>query len=393
MFRRPIWTGTELTDCYQLLTKKAKIAVIPGNFSFQFECEMNSNFFIIFLFFFLHFFESDLKVNKIPVALHLVTEIKEREDFFIGGLICATMTGNEEILILDYNQKKVFVFDISGNLVDSFGRQGRGPGEFQTPAAIKTDHEGYIYIPDTGNVRISIWNPDFTYRSDYELIPGWRAKLNKNSSQLFLSVKPFRKLPNGNDAFMIFKLGSGQNGLQPFYTYEFDAFNNWFDEDRLFDSTSYWDITNDGKIVASGKFDLSPIRIINSENGKVEAVFSESLEPVMFTTQEMEARLISYPLGSEIREIQSQRRNKQIYSNIQISTHDYIWVHRNKEFGARDELDIYSLKGEFKTMVTIPASENELKMLGIYGEKILFHLTTPEGEERLHVYRIEYSEE
>lgn len=353
---------------------------------------MISLFFVLLIFFNPLLSESDLPDSKVPVALHLVAEIKETDNIFIGGLVSATMTKNEEILILDYYQKNVFVFDLSGNLLDSFGREGRGPGEFLTPSAIKTDHEGYIYIPDTGNARISIWNPDFTYRIDHQMIPGWREKLNRNSDQLFLSVKPFRRLPNGNDAFMIFKLGVDQNEIQPFYTYEFDAVNDWHDENRVFDSTSYWDISDDGKIVASGKFDLSPVRIINSENGKVETVFSESFDPVMYTEQEIEDRLIRYPEGSAFRAIQEQRRYKQIYSNIQISDRDHIWVHRNKRFGARDELDIYTLDGEYKTMVTIPASENELKMFGMYGEKILFRITTQEGEERLHVYRIEYSD-
>jgi hypothetical protein len=328
--------------------------------------------------------------SALPVSLELQTEIRETDDFFIGGLVSATLTPEQDILILDYHQKKVFVFDFNGTLRHSFGREGRGPGEFESPTVVKADHKGYIYIADFGNARVSIWNSDYTYRTDYKLVPGWREKMNRNAEGLFLSVTPFRKQPNGNDVFKIFTLSIDQKGLQPFYSYEYDAATEWFSKDRLFDSTSYWDITDEGKIVASGKFDYSPIRIIDSESGEVETVFSEEHEPITYTEEENEARLSRYPKGSEFRAIQAERTSKQIYTNIQVSNRDHIWVHRNKRFGEVDEIDIYNLEGEFETRVTLPASENELKMYGIYDEYVLFRVTTPIGEERLHVYRIEY---
>lgn len=328
--------------------------------------------------------------SALPVSLELQTKIRETNDFFIGGLVSVTLTPEQDILILDYHQHKVFVFDSGGSLLHSFGREGRGPGEFESPTVVKADHKGYIYIADFGNARVSIWNPDYTYRTDYKLVPGWREKMNRNAEGLFLSVTPFRKLPNGNDVFKIFTLSIDQKGLQPFYTYEYDAATEWFSEDRMFDSTTYWDITDDGKIVASGKFDYSPIRIIDSKSGEVEAIFSEEYEPITYTEEENEARLSRYPEGSQFRAIQAERTSKQIYTNIQVSNRDLIWVHRNKRFGEVDEIDIYNLEGEFETRVMLPASENELKMYGIYDEYVLFRVTTPIGEERLHVYRIEY---
>jgi hypothetical protein len=37
------------------------------------------------------------------------------------------------------------------------------PGEFDTPLAVVVDGEGRIYVADTGNDRIQIFNPDGSY--------------------------------------------------------------------------------------------------------------------------------------------------------------------------------------------------------------------------------------
>jgi len=327
--------------------------------------------------------------TKVPDSLHLETVISDNEEAILGRFAGATITYKGEILYADKDQKVVLVFSADGDYITKFGREGRGPGEFQTPKAITTDEEGFIYVVDGRSARISVWNSDFSYYHDIPYRSGWGTHFLLNKNHLLIFTKPFAPLPSGYDAVIISKINRSNKEASPFFLYEI---RDWFDEKRLFDSASNLALTDSDQIIVTGKIDQYQLRLIDL-NGNVLKEFGKEAELVYYTDQEMQIRVEKIINPEAARIIAQGRKYKHIYSNIEICNQNWLWVHRNKKFGARDELDIYSLEGEYKTMVTIPPSDNELQMLGIYGEKVLFHVTTPIGEERLHVYRIEYSDE
>lgn len=330
------------------------------------------------------------KTTKLPVALHLETVISDSDDAILGRFGGATITHKGEVLYTDAGRKTVLVFNTDGEYTSKFGREGRGPGEFLTPSSISTDAEGYIYIADNRNARISVWSTEFEYFTDIELTPGWNIHFKKNERALYVFNKPFRRMPSGNDAIVISKINRNDRKLEQLFKYEII---DWFDEERPFSTFSKWVITSNDRIISTGAIDDHRLRRISLQ-GNIEAEFGVHWEPIYYNEDEMNTRIeVANSINPDFAAMIADGRNyKHIYSNIEICDQNWLWVHRNKKFGARDELDIYTAEGEYKTMVTIPASENELRMLGIYGEKILFHITTPEGEEKLHVFRIEYSE-
>lgn len=66
----------------------------------------------------------------------------------------------QRMLVLDTRQHKVFVFDMQGNLMSSFGSRGSGDGEFNFPVAITLNHQGEIIVADAMNARIQIFDKD-----------------------------------------------------------------------------------------------------------------------------------------------------------------------------------------------------------------------------------------
>ena len=65
-----------------------------------------------------------------------------------NGVLYATMeTGH-----------KISVFDKEGNFLCCFGQEGSGEGEFLRPNGITVDGQGYVYICDTYNNRIVVYN-------------------------------------------------------------------------------------------------------------------------------------------------------------------------------------------------------------------------------------------
>jgi DNA-binding beta-propeller fold protein YncE len=53
----------------------------------------------------------------------------------------------------------VEVFDREGQLLFRFGHSGMQPGEFMTPIAVSTDSKDRLYVVDSGNHRIQVFQP------------------------------------------------------------------------------------------------------------------------------------------------------------------------------------------------------------------------------------------
>ena len=65
---------------------------------------------------------------------------------------------NGDIYVLDSGNHRIQVFDKNGRFIRSIGRFGQGPGEFNRPEALALDLEDNIYVADTRNGRIQIFD-------------------------------------------------------------------------------------------------------------------------------------------------------------------------------------------------------------------------------------------
>jgi len=57
----------------------------------------------------------------------------------------------------------VHKFDADGNHLKTFGRPGKGPGEFDLPHSLVFDENGLLYIADRNNARIQVLDADGNY--------------------------------------------------------------------------------------------------------------------------------------------------------------------------------------------------------------------------------------
>jgi streptogramin lyase len=57
----------------------------------------------------------------------------------------------------------VLKFDRDGNFIKTFGRKGKGPGEFDLPHSLVFDAKGLLYIADRNNARIQVLDADGNY--------------------------------------------------------------------------------------------------------------------------------------------------------------------------------------------------------------------------------------
>ncbi len=64
----------------------------------------------------------------------------------------------DKVYLSEIRRSQVTVFDLAGNKLMELGKIGTKPGEFRAPNAVTADKEGYIYVVDTANSRVQIFD-------------------------------------------------------------------------------------------------------------------------------------------------------------------------------------------------------------------------------------------
>jgi DNA-binding beta-propeller fold protein YncE len=74
------------------------------------------------------------------------------------------------VYVADTNNDRIQVFDPSGNFISSFGSRGKGPGQFNVPYDVETDKDDNIFVLDTGNYRVQMFD------SKWNFIAAWGSE-------------------------------------------------------------------------------------------------------------------------------------------------------------------------------------------------------------------------
>ena len=83
-----------------------------------------------------------------------------RDSLLLGSTGRMAIGSTGQIYIADSSEPAVFVFDASGDFVDSIGRGGEGPGEFILPSGIFVGDGDSLYVFDFDLRRISVFAPE-----------------------------------------------------------------------------------------------------------------------------------------------------------------------------------------------------------------------------------------
>lgn len=68
---------------------------------------------------------------------------------------------NDQLIITGHN--KVFVTDLDGNVIEEFGGWGMNEGKFYNPSGVAVNDQGIIYVADSSNDRIQMFNMNGTF--------------------------------------------------------------------------------------------------------------------------------------------------------------------------------------------------------------------------------------
>jgi len=84
--------------------------------------------------------------------LAIGSETDENYMFYQTGGIAADNQGN--IYVVDSGNQRIQKYDKNGNYLQTIGRKGQGPGEFERPYDIFLDEQGYIYVSEYRKMHI-----------------------------------------------------------------------------------------------------------------------------------------------------------------------------------------------------------------------------------------------
>ena len=75
-----------------------------------------------------------------------------------GAPQCVAVDKDGDIYVTDTMNNRVEIFDAEGNFISQFGKAGDGPGYFARPKGIAVDGDGHIWVADAMQDRLQVFN-------------------------------------------------------------------------------------------------------------------------------------------------------------------------------------------------------------------------------------------
>ena len=140
---------------------------------------------ILFLFF---IGDDAIKLSAKPlhpgsVRVSKIGTITNGDDGFYNA-IHATLTSDGKIVVLDYGNNHISIFDQIGKRLLTFGKSGSGPGELSTPSTVLVARQ-HIFVPDA--LKLHIYKMDGSHVLDKNmLIEGQQALIAQSGDQVYV---------------------------------------------------------------------------------------------------------------------------------------------------------------------------------------------------------------
>ena len=120
------------------------------------------------------------------------------DPFGIWGPRGIAVNSRGDVFVADTGNKRILIYDADGNFISQIGNEGLAIGQFEEPVGLSFDPRGYLYVADTWNQRIQVFSPDqdgTTYSAYLQWsVAGWNGESLDN--------KPYIAIDNLGHVFV-----------------------------------------------------------------------------------------------------------------------------------------------------------------------------------------------
>jgi len=89
---------------------------------------------------------------------------EENENYAFYSILKVNIDSKENVYGLDMRNCRIQKFDKNGKYLQTIGRKGQGPGEFERPSSLYLDSENNIYVEDSGQ-KVHIFNKEGEFKN------------------------------------------------------------------------------------------------------------------------------------------------------------------------------------------------------------------------------------
>lgn len=138
--------------------------------------------------------QEDVRVTHSPTSLSL-TELTYWEissPDIIPNPHSSGVLDDGSLIVIDWSLNTINHFDAKGQLIQTFGGSGRGPGEYSSITHSDVNPDGRVAVADLSNARITIQDVVDKTVVSTDLDIGWHTRLSWISEGLIITNNPFR---------------------------------------------------------------------------------------------------------------------------------------------------------------------------------------------------------
>lgn len=202
------------------------------------------------------------------------------------------------IFISDHSTKSVNKYSKDGKFLNSFGRSGRGPGEFREISAIAIDENGNLLVHDRMSFKMARFNiegdsiEEHLYEDMNQINMMTLAALPDNRfAGVYIESGPPGSLNEDLKAIRVYEFGDGETESTHFeiFKHQFD-FNHPL-EQRLAGGVGHsLTALSDNQLVVGHRVYTGKLSAINLETNEVTSFENETIRPPYYLEFDIESR-------------------------------------------------------------------------------------------------------
>ena len=302
---------------------------------------------------------------------------EDDEEVFFGTIAEFLHDDEGNIYLLDGQVSEIHIFDTEGELLETIGRQGEGPGEFQNGGDMFWTPDGEICVVQAFPGKLVMLTPDgapgTTFSLPYRDGVGFQAvsRGDLQGDAVVLSGTAWARIDGKQIQFTYLKsydmdgneLATYQETDQEvgFGNYEFIE-ENWVDFQRR------WDVAPDGRVAAALSFEDYRIHVWNADGTLDRIIERPDYQAVPRSPDESEVFQAMYDAATQWNQGSTFRVNPNHNTVEQILFRDdgTLWVQSGADRwqagpGVFTSFDVYDLEGRYVRKVTLKADADPVQ--------------------------------